>query len=216
MRITNNLNSASGPNGFAPADQTVALLAVAAGVLACFWGYRILRVALGLTGFVVGAVGGWELGIALAPAQAAVHFAAAIVVGIIGAVLCIWLFLVGIFLLGASAGGIIGAAASSAGGHPPQILWMAIGALMFGVAALVARRFMIIVSTAFGGSYLIVSGMLRFSTHTQNAFPIFFAPSPHHPASAAELVPLLSWLVVGLAGIAFQFKSSGKKRRGSD
>ncbi len=216
MRITNSLNTTNGSNGSAPTDQTVALLAVGAGVLACFWGYRILRVALGLTGFIVGTVAGSQLGAALAPAHAAVQFAAAIILGILGAVLCLWLFLVGIFLLGASAGGIIGAAASSAAGHPPQILWVVVGALMCGVAVLVARRFMIILSTAFGGSYLIVSGLLRFSTHTPNAFPIFFVPSPHSPPNTVDLVPLLSWLVVGLAGVAFQFKSSAKKRHGSD
>ena len=45
-------------------------LAIAVGVLACFWGYRMVKVILGIMGFAGGFVGGWMPGSARRPCVA--------------------------------------------------------------------------------------------------------------------------------------------------
>ena len=83
--------------------QMSAPLAVAVGILICFWGYCLLKVSLGVVGFIAGAAGGWAVGLSLAPGNSGIALLCAVIGAVIGAVLCIWLFFLGIFLLGASA-----------------------------------------------------------------------------------------------------------------
>ncbi len=45
--------------------QISALVAIVAGLLVCFWGYRLLKLSLGVIGFVAGAWAGFEAGAAL-------------------------------------------------------------------------------------------------------------------------------------------------------
>jgi len=97
-------------NDYAWAGQITAPLAVAVGGLICFWGYRILKLTLGILGLLVGAAGGWAGALSLVPGHNGVALACAVVGGILGAILCVWLFYVGIFLLGASAGVVMAAA----------------------------------------------------------------------------------------------------------
>src|SRR5262245_16136236 len=69
-----------------------AALAIGGGILVCFWGYRLLKVTLGIMGAVVGASGGWALGLSLSPGSAGMALVCSILGAVVGAVLCIWLF----------------------------------------------------------------------------------------------------------------------------
>src|SRR5262249_24587563 len=90
--------------------QITAPVAVVIGVLACFWGYRLVKLVLGVVGFAAAAVAVLAAGSSLAPGHSAVVLVCALIVGILGAILCIWLFYVGIFVLGATAGTIVSGA----------------------------------------------------------------------------------------------------------
>src|SRR5258705_223460 len=131
-------------------------VAIVGGILICFWGYRMLKVTLGITGAVFGASGGWALGLSLASGSTGIALVCAVLGAVVGAVLCIWLFFLGIFLLGASAGTALAAAVFNALGHQPEPLVVLIVAVVFGVIAIVVQKFMIVISTAFSGSYLLV------------------------------------------------------------
>jgi hypothetical protein len=50
-------------NATAWAGQLAAPLALVAGLLTCFWGYRILKITLGITGFIVGMAAGSSFGL---------------------------------------------------------------------------------------------------------------------------------------------------------
>jgi hypothetical protein len=190
------------------AGQLAAPLALVAGFLTCFWGYRILKITLGITGFIVGMAGGSSFGLSLAPGNNAVALICGLVAGVIGAVLCVWLFFLGVFLLGASTGAIVGAAICSAAAIEPQPIILIVVAIIFGLIALALQKFMIILSTAFGGSYLITAGILHFITGVQNISPPWF--SHHQPGSVGLLgyIALAFWIILGLAGVSFQYRGT--------
>jgi hypothetical protein len=187
-------------------------LVVTAGILVCFFGYRILKLTLGIMGFIAAADAGWTLGLSLAPNNSLVPLICALLAGAIGAALCIWLFFVGIFLLGSSAGAIVAAAFFNASGTQPQPILLLVFAMVFGIVALVMQKFMIIASTAFSGSYLIVAGALPFLAHLHNDALLWFDRSHPHAGGTLGYVALASWIIMGLAGLSFQYrKSHGKE-----
>ena len=85
---------------YAWTGQLTAPAALAVGILACFWGYRIVKILLGIMGFAAGAAAGWELASYLVPGHSLIALVSAGIGGILGAVLCVWLFFFGIFQIG--------------------------------------------------------------------------------------------------------------------
>jgi hypothetical protein len=193
------------------AGQMTAPLAVAVGILICFLGYRLLKVTLAVVGLIAGAAGGWAVGLSLAPGNNGIALVCAIIGGVICAVLCIWLFFLGIFLLGASAGAIVATALFHAAGNQPQPILVLLLAIVFGVIALVMQKFMIIVSTAFIGSYLITAGIVHLLTGAKDVSALWFDHLQPGSAGILGYVALVFWLVVGLAGGSFQYR--GRRRR---
>jgi len=171
-------------------------------------GYRIVKITLGITGFIVGMTGGWALGLSLAPGNNAIALVCSLVGGVIGAALCVWLFFLGIFLLGASTGAIAGAALFSIGASETQPILLILLAILFGLIALVLQKFMIIVSTSFGGSYLIIAGVLHFLTGVPNVSPPWFNHLQPGSAGILDYVAVAFWLILGIAGMSFQYKAT--------
>src|ERR1017187_1437733 len=193
------------------AGQITAPLAVAVGILICLWGYRLVKLTLGVMGFIIGAAGGWTLGLSLGTGNNGIALICAIIVGVICAVLCIWLFFLSIFLLGASAGAIVATALFHAAGNQPQPILVLLLAIVFGVIALVMQKFMIIVSTAFIGSYLITAGIVHLLTGAKDVSVLWFDHLQPGSAGILGYVALVFWLVLGLAGVSFQYR--GRRRK---
>jgi len=193
---------------YAWTGHIAAPLAIAVGVLACFWGYQLVKVILGIMGFAAGAAVGWTAGMALAPSHTLLGLVCAGIGGLVGAVLCIWLFFFGVFLLGAGAGAVVAAAAFGGTGHQAHPILLLACAVVFGLLALLLQKFMIVVCTAFGGSYLITAGILYFFSTGQPAAPLWFDYS--HPASLGipGYVALAVWLIVGLVGVRSQYRAA--------
>jgi hypothetical protein len=186
-------------------------VAIVAGVFICFWGYRILKVTLGITGFALGAVAGAAVASSLAPDHQSVLLGCALLGGVIGAVLCVWLFFLGIFLLGASTAPVVAAAVFSGTGHPVPPLPLLIFGVVLGLLALRLQKFMAIACTSLAGSYLITAGLWQLLKLGQSGFPLPLA----HPATTsvglANYVALAFWVVVGLVGLKFQYRAGRKK-----
>lgn len=179
------------------------LLTVAFGVAQCFFGYRIYRTIIAILGFCLGAGAGAGIAIATRSGELSVILGG-VLGGVIGASLLWALYLVGVFLIGAIGGGLLGIliaeATSSNDAAAALVIVMAIGG---GVAALMIQKFVIIVSTAFGGS----ANMLIGATW-------MFAPgiSLRDASRAwrtigvdAEIIPLL-WIALAIAGIWAQYR----------
>ncbi|HEV2208208.1 MAG TPA: DUF4203 domain-containing protein [Verrucomicrobiae bacterium] len=197
-------------NDYAWAGQASALFAIVAGILICFFGYRILKLTLGLVGLIGGGFAGWELGMAIFHGNAGLGLVCALIVGVIGLVLCLWLYLFGVFWIGAAAGTVLAAAFVNGTGHQLQPLVFIVVPVICGLIALVAQKLMIVVWTAFSGSYLLTAGVWPFIGSHQRGPQIWLHPSQHPAASTLGYGALIVWIVVALVGIGFQFR--GKHR----
>jgi hypothetical protein len=196
-------------NQLAPA--LTAPVAIVVGILVCLCGYRILKITLGLMGFIAGAGAGWNIALSLSPHNNAVALVCALVAGLIGAALCVWLFFLGVFLLGASAGAIVAAALFNASGNQPQVILVVVCAVVFGLIALVMQKLMIIASTAFSGSYLVIAGVLHLLAHNPDTSLPWFDRLPTQPTDLRGYVTLGAWILLGLAGLSFQYRHSERK-----
>jgi len=195
---------------FQPND-VAAVFGVLAGLLGCFWGYRLLKVMLAITGLVAGATAGWTAALNFFPSGSMTPLIFALIGGVIGAVLCIWLFYLGLFMLGASFGTLIACSFFNSGGGQTQAVIILAFAVVCGLIVLAAQKFMIIVTTSFSGAWLIVAGVLHFVVGGSTPFPIVAHGLPPVPKGVPELVPVIAWLVIGVVGMTAQFGYGRKK-----
>ena len=113
------------------------------GLIMLFLGYRLFKVFIFMTGFVVGA--------------AVLSFCTdngllVILGGLVSGLLALVLWYIGIFLLGA----LLGVVAMVMAGIHNDIVVMGV-AVLFGVLAILLNRFMITVSTSLSGANLVVN-----------------------------------------------------------
>jgi hypothetical protein len=205
------LEKAKAVNDYAQVGRLSSFLVIMAGLLICFCGYRILKVSLGIIGFIAGAFGGWQLGLSLANNSAGIALACALVGGVVGMALCVFVYLLGIFLLGATAGAVVAAAFFSGIGHQIQpVIFLALP-IAFGVIALLVQKFMIIVSTAFSGSYFIMAGIWPFVVVDRNVSRIWLHPAHHGSPGTLGYGALVLWALLAVLGVVVQVKASRKK-----
>src|SRR3970282_2022106 len=81
-----------------------ALILLAGGTIACFFGYRLFRVVLGIYGFVLGALIATSI---VGPAETLPLVIAAIVGGLVGALVLNLAYFVGVALVGAAVGAFL-------------------------------------------------------------------------------------------------------------
>ena len=182
------------------------ILLLFAGFVVCFFGYRLLRLTLGLAGFGVGLA----LGIAVA---GLIHghshvftIVIGIVCGILGAVLASLLYKVGVFLLGAGAGVLVATIIVTATSWHYPMLAHLIAAIVGGILTLVLERPLVSVLAALAGSWGIVFGAFRLVGWHHVAAGAK-APSTHYG------VLIACWLVLGIIGAGVQFRSDGRRKR---
>ncbi len=180
----------------------VGVVALGAGLLLCFWGQRVARFALGLTGFAAGAVLCWVALGAVAGMSAVLRYVLCGVAGLAGAVLAFILYSVGVFLLGALAGAFLaGLAAVVLRSEPGQVGVLG-AALVGGVVALVAQKWLLCVMTAFAGSWLAAVGLFQLAGWSA-AGPIadLLRPGGRHGAAMVGV-----WLGLGALGSLVQLR----------
>ncbi len=135
-----------------------AAIAVAAGLVECFFGYRIFRFILGVAGFVAAAVFFGSLGYELSGGSEPVSIIAGLAGGVLGACLFYYLYIIGVFFLGAILGFTIAMYVFSLMNMDviPAVLYGA--AIISGALAAVFQKPMLIIAPAFGGSFAAVTG----------------------------------------------------------
>src|SRR5438034_528742 len=136
-----------------------ALVLVLGGALACFAGYRLFRFVLAIYGFILGAMLASSM---MGVGNSAAMIVAAIIGGLIGSVVLVLAYFVGIALVGAGLGALIGHEVWYwiQPGDPPVFIVIA-AALVGAVLAMVVQRYVIIVGTAFGGAWTMIIGVLN-------------------------------------------------------
>ena len=189
----------------------VAIILLGGGLVAGFAGYPLLRPLLALYGFIGGVIvtptfvdqlDGWWF------------IAATLAGGLAGAAIALAVYLATVALLGAGVAAFIVHLAVE--GEPD--VWLVVAASVLGaLAALIVRRYVVIIATAFVGGWTTLVGALALSRDeaamaatggdVSGLFPM--VPLTGHEAFAA------GWLVLGLLGTVVQLLAS-RRVRGDD
>lgn len=192
----------------------IALASIGLGVVYCFFGYRIFRVLLGILGFILGASAAAAVALDIFGRAPVIVILAGLVGGIIGATLLVVLYFVGIFLLGAWLGSLLGVLLTGGGRSTVQIVIILVLAIIGGVAAVVLQKWMIILSTALSGAWAIVSGVLHLVGGAPGPVQAFqYQPNLRalRPMGAWGYVMLLCWILLGIAGMVVQCRITKEK-----
>jgi hypothetical protein len=192
-------------------EAPAALVLLAAGGIACFAGYRVFRIVLGIYGFILGAL-------AASAAMGAEHtlwmILAALAGGVIGALILIAAYFVGVALLGAGVGALVASVIWAAAGREPHALIVILFAIAGALVALALQRYVIIAATAFGGGWTIVVGALALAGNRRAidvaARSNVWLAYPMHPAPGQYWV-LFAWLLLGVAGTVVQLGYTARK-----
>ena len=191
-----------------------AIVLLIGGLLACFAGYRLFRVVLGIYGFILGAVLTTSI---LGDANTFTLVVAAIVGGLVGAVLMVAAYFVGVGLIGAGLAALaLDWGWSAVRQTDPPTVVLVIVAVLGALLALSVVRYVVIVGTAIGGSWTTILGALGLAA----------ARGPGRGAAAAGasnvwvLYPFdglptewwlyVTWIVLALAGIVVQLMTTTK------
>src|SRR3954447_3705020 len=132
-----------------------AIVLIAGGLLSCFAGYRVFRIVLAFFGAIFGALAASS---AMGADQTMWMVGAAILGGLLGAIVLVLAYFVGVALIGAGLGAGAAMAVWAALGREPGILPVLILSIVSALLALWLQRYVIVVSTAFGGAQTAVVG----------------------------------------------------------
>lgn len=183
------------------------IVLLVAGLVVCFFGYRLLRLTLGLAGFGVGLALGLLIAGLIPGISQVLTVVLAVILGILGAILAAAVYKLGVFLLGAGAGALIaGVVVTATGWHYPVIARV-VAAIVGGILTLILERPLVSILSAFAGAWGAVLGTFRL-------FGWHHASAQAHKPSAGYGIMIACWLVLALVGIGVQLRSGrGHGRR---
>ena len=190
-----------------------ALVLLVGGLIACFAGYRVFRIVLGIYGFILGALVASSI---VGTEHTLWMILAAVAGGVVGALILIAAYFVGVALLGAGVGALLVSMIWAAIGREPGALVVIAFAIAGALGALALQRYVIIGTTACGGAWTILVGALalagnRVAVDAAARSNVWLA-YPSNPAPGQQHWALLAWLVLGIAGVAVQLGVTAKGR----
>ena len=190
-----------------------AIILVVGGLLSCFAGYRVFRVVLGFFGFVLGAL---LTSSVMATDQTMWMIVGAVVGGIVGALILVAAYFVGVALIGAGVGALAVNLIWATLGREPHILIVILFAIAGALAALALQRYVIITATGFGGAWTTIVGALalmgdKLAVEAAARNNVWLA-YPMNPAPGQRWV-IVAWLVLGLVGVIVQLGITAKGKK---
>ena len=190
-----------------------AIILLLSGVVSCFAGYRVFRVVLGIYGFILGALLASE---AMGPEHTAWSIGAALLGGVVGALILIAAYFAGVALLGAGVGALATSLIWASLGREPSALIVIVFSIAGALAALALQRYVIVGATGFGGAWTIIVGALALSGHraatdvaVRNNVWLAY---PMNPAPGNYWI-LLVWLALGVTGVFVQLAVTAKGKK---
>lgn len=186
------------------------------GLLACFAGYRLFRLVLGLYGLILGAMitTSW-----MGASSTWTLIVAGVVGGLLGALLMVAAYFVGVGLIGAGlAALVINLVWRMIGGEPPTIV-LVLGCVLGALGALSVVRYVVIAGTAIAGSWTMIVGVVgllgdRDALRAASAGDVWvFYPLDPIPDRWWYTVLWVAFSVVGAAVQITTGKGGGKRRR---
>ena len=193
-------------------QMPAAALLLAGGVLSCFFGYRLFKIVLGMFGFIIGALAASSI---FGPNDTTPMVLAALLGGLVGAALLLAAYFVGVALVGAGIGAlVVNVIWTQVEGDPhPAVV------ILFSVAGAVLatwlQRYVIILGTAFAGSWTMLVGGLAL---VGDSGPLKAAAQgdiwvayPLNPAPGMGWLPW-AWVGIGALGTLVQMRWTGGER----
>jgi len=189
-----------------------AILFLVGGAMACFAGYRLFRWVLGINGFILGALVATS---AMSASNTWTLAVSAIVGGLVGAILMIAAYFVGVAIVGAGVGAALVHFGWSMAHSEPPFWAVMVAAILGALGALAITRYMIIVGTAFGGAWMLILGAMALTgdraaakaASAGNAWIVY----PLNPAPGVWWM-WMAWFALGVVGALVQVFTKGKKR----
>jgi Domain of unknown function (DUF4203) len=192
-------------------EVPAALLLALGGALSCFAGYRLFKLTLAIYGFIFGAMlASSTMGVS----NTAGMIVAAIVGGIVGALILVFAYFIGIALAGAGLGALVAHVGWSyvRAGDPPIALLVAL-AVLGAIGAMLLQRYVIILATAFAGAWLTLIAGLAIADRTiarSSRVGDVWILYPTTPPPGRPWVPV-AWIVLGVVGTAVQLGITARK-----
>jgi len=187
----------------------VAIILLGGGIVACFFGYRLLRTLLALYGFAAGAALAIPFVDGL-PTWSAVGLA--IGLGCLGAALALVAYLAGVALIGAGLGAVV---LNLAYRDAEPAAWLVLVACLTGALLAVAiRRYVLIAATSFGGAWTTLVGGLALAGNSAAAAAASGNLDELPPVADASTQRgfVVGWCVLGGLAMLFQLRALLRSR----
>jgi hypothetical protein len=185
-----------------------AIVLIAGGIVACMAGYRLFRIVLAIYGFILGALVASSIP---GPGETLPLVLAAIVGGLLGALVLNLAYFAGVALVGAGAGALVLFLVwSHVGQGDPAVILVVVCAAAGAIAATMLQRFVIILATAFGGAWTVLVGALaiagdKAATAAARASGVWIVyPLSLEPGRKWTVAV---WLALGLIGTTVQLRA---------
>lgn len=186
-----------------------AVVLLVCGAMACVAGFRLLRFVLGAFGFIIGGLAASSL---LGTSETAYMVGAFLVGGLAGGIIMVAASFLGVALVGAGLGAAavtLAWAQRPADPHPYVVILASVAGAWL---ATWLQRYVTIVGTAFGGAWALLVGALALMGDKGKlaaaAAGDVWVPYPMHPAPGQVWVPW-TWLVLGVVGVLMQLYVTG-------
>ena len=189
-----------------------AALLLLAGIISCFFGYRLFRTVLAIFGFIVG---GMLASSIFGVSNTTMMLLAWIVGGAIGSFILIFAYFLGVALAGASIGAAVANLLFSIGNRDPRVLVVILCSVIGAIAAMYLQRYFIIVFTAFGGAWTMLVGAMALvgdrSALRAAASGDVWVAYPLNPAPGQQWVVVV-WILLSLLGAGVQLGITGGEK----
>jgi hypothetical protein len=183
-----------------------AVILLGGGLLSCFVGHRLFRVVLGIYGFVAGALVASAI---IGPGDPQNALLSMLIGGLVGALVLILAYFVGVALVGAALGAIVIHLIWSQLGREPHPFMVIAGTVAGALGALALQRYVIIAATAFAGAWTALVGALAIAVGRSATTPEGWVLYPLRPPLGYEWM-WIAWLMLGAVGLVVQLATKPK------
>ena len=191
-----------------PASYQVpaAVILLGGGLLSCFVGHRLFRVVLGIYGFVAGALVASAI---FGPGDPQGALLSMLIGGVVGALVLILAYFVGVALVGAALGAILIHVIWAQLGREPHPFMVIAGTVAGALGALALQRYVIIAATAFAGAWTALVGALAIAAGRSGPEQGGWVLYPLRPPVGYEWM-WIAWLMLGAIGLVVQLATKPK------
>jgi hypothetical protein len=193
-------------------QMPAAALLLLGGIISCFFGYRLFRTVLAIFGFIIG---GMLASSIIGVGNTTIMLVDWVVGGLVGALILVFAYFLGVALAGASIGATVANLLFSVGNRDPRVLVVILCSVAGAIASMYLQRYFIIVFTAFGGAWTMFIGAMALvgnpTALRAAATGDVWVAYPLDPAPGQQWVVVV-WLALSLIGAGVQLGITGGEK----